>query len=202
VSRGRVVVIDDDAGVLASLDAMLSVAGFEVTTYRAAKTFLDEVVDAEFACIVTDVRMPEISGLVLIDRLKRLGRGHWPLVVISGHADVPMAVAAMQAGACNFLEKPFQPQALTQAIEAAVAARGQGGASPPPTDDVQRLYETLSAREREVMGHLVNGASSKVAALVLGISPRTVDVFRANILRKMQAPNIAALATLVARRPI
>lgn len=199
MSRGRVFVIDDDAAVLASLEAVLDVAGFEVAIFRSSRAFLDALDKVGFGCVVTDVRMPEISGLDLVERLTANGRRSWPVVVISGHADVPMAVAAMKAGACNFLEKPISPPALVEAIDLAFA--GRAAISGPVAEDADAVARLglLSRREREVLSHLVNGASSKVAALVLGISPRTVDVFRGNILRKTQAPNVAALATLAAK---
>lgn len=203
MSRGRVFVIDDDTAVLASMEAVLDVAGFEVSVFRSPRTFLGALDDMDPGCVVTDVRMPEISGLELVERLMGSGRRSWPVVMISGHADVPMAVAAMKAGACNFLEKPISPPALVEAIELAFA--GRAAVSGPVNEDAAAAAAAaarlglLSRREREVLSHLVNGASSKVAALVLGISPRTVDVFRGNILRKTQAPNVAALATLAAR---
>lgn len=199
MSRGHVVVIDDDAAVLESIEAMLTLADLEVTAFASPIAFLGVLPALPFSCIVTDVRMPEISGLALVERLASSDRGHWPVIVISGHADVPMAVAAMRAGAANFLEKPFGSEALVQAIIDALAVCKPIELGAPAILDARSRYETLSRREREVLSHLVIGASSKVTAMVLGISPRTVDVFRANILRKMQVPNIAALATLVGR---
>lgn len=199
MSKGQVIVIDDDSAVLESIDAMLSSADFNVRTFASATIFFANLETLPFACIVTDVRMPEMSGLALVERLGKSGRGDWPVIVISGHADVPMAVAAMRAGASNFLEKPFGSGALSHAIVDAFAAARPVDASAPGVAEMRARYQTLSPREREVLSHLVNGASSKVTALVLGISPRTVDVFRGNILRKMQASNIAALATLVGR---
>ncbi|HWQ86598.1 response regulator transcription factor [Brevundimonas sp.] len=199
MSRGRVFVIDDDTAVLASLEAVLDVAGFDVTIFRSSRAFLGALDEVGFGCVVTDVRMPDLSGLALVERLTASGRRHWPVIVISGHADVPMAVAAMKAGACTVLEKPISPPALVEMIDAAFAARSS--VSGPATEDADAAARlgSLSRREREVLSHLVNGASSKVAALVLGISPRTVDVFRGNILRKTRAPNVAALATLAAK---
>ena len=197
--RGKVVIIDDDAAVLESIEAMLSVADFEVTTFASPVTFFATLERLPFACIVTDVRMPEMSGLTLAERLAESGRRDWPLIVISGHADVPMAVAAMKAGASNVLEKPFGSGVLVQAILDAFAARKPVDPTTPGFNEARARFQTLTPREREVLSHLVNGASSKVTALVLGISPRTVDVFRGNILKKMQSPNIAALATLVGR---
>lgn len=198
MSRGRVLVIDDDPAVLASLEAMLAVAGFEVVVFRSPKAFFAALDELAPGCVVTDVRMPEISGLAVVERLKAAGRGDWPVVVISGHADVPMAVDAMKAGASTFLEKPIAPPVLVEAITSALLVQSARDTGPGNPDEEARLH-TLSRRESEVLAHLVKGASSKAAAQALGISPRTVDVFRANILRKTQAPNIAALATLVAR---
>jgi two-component system response regulator FixJ len=191
-------VIDDDPAVLASLEAMLAVAGFEVVVFRSPRAFFATLDALAPGCVVTDVRMPELSGLAVLERLRATGRGDWPVVMISGHADVPMAVDAMKAGASTFLEKPIAPPALLEAITAAIAVRDSGVAGPGDADEDPRL-RTLSRRESEVLGHLVKGASSKAAAQILGISPRTVDVFRASILRKTGASNIAALATLVAR---
>lgn len=200
MSRGRVIVIDDDPAVLASLKAMLDVAGFEVVVFSSSRTFFAALDGLPPGCIVTDVRMPEVSGLAVVERLRASGRGDWPVVVISGHADVPTAVAAMKAGACNFLEKPLSPPVLVEAIASALLVREAMGGATGDGEHEARL-RSLSRRETEVLSHLVKGASSKATALALGISPRTVDVFRANILRKTRAPNIAALATLVARAP-
>lgn len=197
--KGQVIIIDDDAAVLESIDAMLTVADFEVTSFSSPTLFFAALDTLPFACIVTDVRMPEMSGLALVERLGNSGRRDWPLIVISGHADVPMAVSAMKAGASNFLEKPFASGALAQAILDAFAGCKQVDTAAPGFDEARSRFKTLSPREKEVLSHLVNGASSKVTALVLGISPRTVDVFRGNILKKMQSPNIAALATWVGR---
>lgn len=199
MSRGHVFVIDDDAAVLASIEAILSVADFEVTVFASPTLFLTNLETLPFGCVVTDFRMPEMSGLALVERLGKSGRQDWPLIVISGHANVPMAVAAMKAGAADFLEKPFGSGALVQAITEAFTACGPVDTASAEFSNARRRYQTLSPREREVLSHLVNGASSKAAAVALGISPRTVDVFRGNILRKMQAPNIAAIATLVGR---
>ena len=199
MTRGQVIVIDDDAAVLESIDAMLTVADFEVTSFASPQLFFAALDTLPFACIVTDVRMPEMSGLTLAERLRNSGHRDWPLIVISAHADVPMAVSAMKAGASNFLEKPFGSGALAQAILDAFAACKPIDTAAPGFEEARSRFRTLSPREREVLSHLVNGASSKVTALVLGISPRTVDVFRGNILKKMQSPNIAALATLVGR---
>jgi len=197
--RGHVIVVDDDTAVLESIEAVLSVADFEVCCFASPTLFLAALDSLPFSCIVTDVRMPEMSGLALANRLSETEQRDWPLIVMSGHADVPMAVCAMRAGAANFLEKPFSSGQLVQAVLDAFVVRSPHSREIPGLEEARGRFQTLSRREREVLSHLVNGASSKVTAMVLGISPRTVDVFRGNILKKMQAPNIAALATLIGR---
>jgi len=198
MSSNHVVVVDDDEGVLESLAMLISVQGFTVRCFSAPADMLASLPDLPESCIVTDIRMPEIDGLELIARLKDTRAAAWPVIVISGHADVPIAVTAMQLGAVTVLEKPFTPDQLIAALNMEMAVLSRTAVS-PELAEARARYQTLSRREREVLGHLVQGCSSKHTALELGISPRTVDVFRANILRKMGAPNIAALATQVAR---
>lgn len=198
MSQKRVVVVDDDPGVLESLVGMLQIEGYEVAGFPSAMDFLEAGGDLEQSCLVTDIRMPGLDGLAFIGHLQATGRASWPVIVISGHADVPIAVTAMQAGAITVLEKPFPPKDLFAAIEEAmnlmVAAEPVAAIS-----EARSRYRTLSRRERQVLGHLLEGKSSKVTAQVLDLSPRTIDAFRANILRKMEAPNIAALAMQVAK---
>ena len=198
MSSKSVVVVDDDPGVLDSLVEMLRIDGYEAVGFPSAIAFLEADADLGRSCIVTDIRMPGLDGLAFIERLQATGRADWPVIVISGHANVPIAVTAMQAGAITVLEKPFQPKDLCVAIDEAmtVLARAEPSAA---VSEGRARYRTLSKREKEVLGHLLEGKSSKVTAQVLGLSPRTIDVFRANILRKMEAPNIAALAMQVAQ---
>lgn len=198
MSSKSVVVVDDDHGVLESLVEMLRIDGYEAMGFSSANAFLEADADLGRSCIVTDIRMPGLDGLAFIERLQATGRADWPVVVISGHANVPIAVTAMQAGAITVLEKPFQPKDLFAAIDGAMTAMAK--AEPSAFVAAARArYGRLSRREREVLGHFLEGKSSKVTAQVLGLSPRTIDNFRANILRKMEAPNIAALAMLVAQ---
>ena len=204
MSKGTVAVVDDDQGVLDSIVSLLTIGGYSVTGFSSAVAFLVEAADLSPDCLVTDIRMPQIDGLSLIARLRELGLGAVPIVVVSGQVDVPIAVTAMQLGAMMVLEKPFPPARLLDVV-ATTIQRAAAAALPPinprsPEDEAIRdRFETLSPREREVLSHLLNGSSSKVTAIALGISPRTVDVFRANILRKMKAPNIAAVATQAAK---
>jgi two-component system, LuxR family, response regulator FixJ len=192
----RVVLIDDDAAVLESLEAVFMSADYEVQAFGLATEFLAQLETLAPACIVTDLRMPEMDGLTLVNRLKDDIGLSWPIVVISGHADVAEAVAAMRAGAVDFLTKPFAPQKLVGIVKACLdeysRLMGPGGS------EVDHAYSTLSVRERQIVELLIAGDSSKTAALSLGISPRTVDVFRGKIMRKMDVSNIAALSTAVA----
>lgn len=198
MSSKSVVVVDDDPGVLESLVEMLRIDGYDATGFPSAIAFLEADADVGRSCIVTDIRMPGLDGLAFIERLQATGRADWPVIVISGHANVPIAVTAMQAGAITVLEKPFQPKDLFAAIDEAMTALARAEPS-AAISEARVRYRTLSKREREVLGLLLEGKSSKVTAQMLGLSPRTIDVFRANILRKMEAPNIAALAMQVAQ---
>jgi two-component system response regulator FixJ len=194
---GHIIVIDDDPAVLESLISLLTLAGHRVTGFPSAIAFLDAAGDLRPSCLITDIRLPQIDGLTLMERLREVGLHTVPVIVISGHADVPIAVTAMQLGAATVLEKPFPPTRLLAAISDAISGAKMTAAS-PEVASIRRHYEELTDREREIMAHLVRGSSSKVAAKALGISPRTVDVFRAKILHKMAAPNVAAVATQLA----
>ncbi|MBV8653966.1 MAG: response regulator transcription factor FixJ [Alphaproteobacteria bacterium] len=195
-------VIDDDDAVRDSLHFMLEAAGFDVRTYESATLFLDSLPVPQAGCIVTDVRMPDMNGLELIRHLRKQGLDR-PVIVITGHADVPLAVEAMKAGVADFIEKPFDEDRLVGSIRSALR-NGSGKAahdSEAHGDIVSRLA-ALSARERDVLDGLVSGRSNKVIAFHLGISPRTVEVYRANLMSKMQAGSLSELVrmTLLAGR--
>tara|TARA_R110002167_G_scaffold7394_8_gene35045 strand:+ start:4062 stop:4688 length:627 start_codon:yes stop_codon:yes gene_type:complete len=192
----RVVLIDDDAAVLESLEAVFVSADYEVQAFGLATDFLAELDRLSPACIVTDLRMPEMDGLTLVNRLKGDIGLSWPIVVISGHANVSEAVEAMRAGAVDFLTKPFAPQRLLAIVQASLTDLLDSANT--ADSHVDQCYDSLSVRERQIAELLTSGESSKSAALALGISPRTVDVFRGKIMRKMEVTNIAALSTAVA----
>jgi two-component system response regulator FixJ len=199
MSATHVIVVEDDQGVLDSLVSMLTIGGHRVTGFSSAVAFLAEARTLSASCLITDIRLPGIDGLTLMQRLGEVGLEHLRVIVISGHADVPIAVSAMQLGAMTVLEKPFPPARLLEAVQAAHSiSEAEPTEASPEVDATLRCYATLTARQREIMLHLVRGSSSKVAAKSLGLSPRTVDVFRAKILHKMNAPNIAAVATRLA----
>ncbi|QTC92216.1 response regulator transcription factor [Brevundimonas goettingensis] len=185
-----VVIIDDDADVLESLEAVFASAGYAVRAFASADAFLAVIETVAPACIVTDLRMPGMDGLDLVRTLQGCPQKSWPIIVLSGHADVADAVAAMRAGAVDFLTKPAPPRKLLEIVDALsvdLVTRSS-------RTDLAERYATLSPREREVVELIALGATSKTAALALGLSPRTVDIFRGRILRKMGVENVTALA--------
>ena len=192
-------VIDDDEAVRDSLEFMLDSAGFAVRAWDSAVAFLDALDGLDHGCIVTDVRMPDMTGLELVRKLKEKAYPD-PVVVITGHADVPLAVDAMKAGVVDFIEKPFENQRLLAAVRAALAAANAEGTPGAQESEERRhiagLIESLSGREREVLVGLVAGHANKVIAYDLGISPRTVEVYRANVMTKMQARSLSELVRM------
>jgi two-component system response regulator FixJ len=186
-------VIDDDEAVRDSLAFLLTTAGFDVRTHASATDFLALGPEVEFGCIVTDVRMPGLSGLDLLKAIRQRDPP-LPVVVITGHADVALAVEAMKLGAVDFIEKPFDDDLLIEALEAARNRLGSGstGRQGLRSVVVERIA-TLSERERQVLDGLVAGKANKVIAGDLGISPRTVEVYRANVMTKMAARSLSDL---------
>jgi two-component system response regulator FixJ len=188
-------VVDDEEAVRKSLAFLLATAGFAVRVHESATSFLAAAPAAGKACLVTDLKMPDLSGVELLQKLNGMGVT-MPTVVITGHGDVPMAVAAMKAGAVDFIEKPFEDEVLIEAIKRA-ASRLDDAAE--ITHDVQALRPRLAAlseRERQVLSLIVAGLPNKTIAYDLGISARTVEVHRANIMSKMQAHNLPELVRM------
>ena len=196
--RGNVYVIDDDQAMRDSLEFLLGSADFEVTLYESALTFLDALPRLAFGCIVSDVRMPGIDGMDLLKRLKR-DRATLPVVIMTGHGDVPLAVEAMKLGAIDFIEKPFEDDRLIGMIETALKQASEGAKTEAIAQDIAARIETLSPRERQVMDGLVAGLSNKVIAREFDISPRTIEVYRANVMTKMQAGSLSELVRLAMR---
>jgi len=188
-------VIDDDESARHSLEFLLDCAGMAVRTYPSATEFLRAVPALEHGCIVTDVRMPEMSGIQLVERLKALGVTE-PVIVITGHADVPMAIEAMKQGVADFIEKPFSDDVILGAIRSALERAGGRGRLDAEKAEVAAKIATLSQREREVLHGLVQGHPNKVIAYDLDISPRTVEVYRANVMTKMSAGSLSELVRM------
>jgi two-component system response regulator FixJ len=190
-----VCVIDDDEAVRDSLSFLFKTAGLSARTYESATSFLDHLPRIKAGCIITDVRMPGLSGLDLLRRLREL-HSAVPVIVIAGHGDVPLAVEAMKLGAADFLEKPFDDEALLAAVN--VALRDQGASAKRDADRagiIDRLT-TLTARERQVLEGLVAGHPNKTIAFDHDISPRTVEIYRANVMSKMQATSLSDLVRM------
>ena len=191
-------VIDDDDAVRDSLRFLIECAGHFVRDYPSAKAFLDALGPAGSpapGCIVTDVRMPEMTGVELMQRLKELEVLE-PVIVVTGHADVPMAIQAMKAGAVDFIEKPFDDETILSAVAGALAARNRSSAADQEQRQVQARMASLSEREREVLEGLIEGKANKMIAYDLGISVRTVEVYRAHVMTKMQVRSLSELVRL------
>jgi len=188
-------VIDDDEAMRQSLAFLLDTAGLSPLTYESAPQFLEALDSAPAGVIVTDIRMPEMTGLELVRRLKAKGAPH-PVIMITGHGDVPLAVEAMKAGVVDFLEKPFDDESLLSAIRAAQNI-GAGDSQDPERERVRAILDSLSPREHEVLAGVVDGKLNKVIAHELGISPRTVEVYRANVMSKTGARGLSELIRMV-----
>jgi two-component system, LuxR family, response regulator FixJ len=196
--RGKVYVIDDDDAMRDSLDFLLGSANFDVTLFELAQHFLDALPDVEFGCVVSDVRMPGIDGIELLKRLKG-SRSTFPVLIMTGHGDVPLAVEAMKLGAVDFLEKPFEDDRLIGMIDIALKQAESGVRSEAVTLDIAARVASLSPRERQVMEGLIAGLSNKLIAREYDISPRTIEVYRANVMTKMQAGSLSELVRLAMR---
>ena len=198
IHRGKVYVIDDDDAMRDSLDFLLGAADFHVRLFESAQNFLDTLSTVDFGCVVSDVRMPDIDGIELLKRLKA-GGSLFPVVIMTGHGDVPLAVEAMKLGAVDFLEKPFEDDRLIGMIEAALRQAEPSVKSEAVTSEIQSRIASLSPRERQVMDGLIAGLSNKLIAREYDISPRTIEVYRANVMTKMQAASLSELVRLAMR---
>lgn len=188
--------IDDDDGVRQAVAFLLATSGFAVRVYESAAAFLDALASVQPGCIVTDVRMPGMDGLTLQRELKARGIG-LPVIVITGHADVPLAVEAMKSGAVDFIEKPFNDESLLSAIRTALDRHVQDNRREDEVAAIKAKLDTLSPREREVLEGLVAGLPNKTIAYDLSISARTVEVHRANLMARMGAHSVADLLRMV-----
>ncbi len=197
-SKGKVYVIDDDEAMRDSLNFLLDSSGFDVVLFESAQGFLDALPALALGCVVSDVRMPGIDGIELLKRLKAQP-GAFPVIIMTGHGDIPLAVEAMKLGAVDFLEKPFEDDRLITMIETAIRQAEPAARSEALTQDIVARVASLSPRERQVMDGLIAGLSNKLIARDYDISPRTIEVYRANVMTKMQANSLSELVRLAMR---
>ncbi len=194
--KGLVYIVDDDAAVRDSLELLLDSAGFQTQAFDSAEAFLAAPRELGRGCLLSDIRMPGKSGVELLDVLRKRGDA-CPVVLITGHGDVGLAVEAMKRGAQDFIEKPFDDARLIDAIAGALA--NNGAARPAIDPEAAARLAALSRREREVMEGLLDGLSNKEMARARGISPRTVEVYRAHVMSKMRADNFSELVQIAIR---
>lgn len=187
-----VVIVDDDPAVRESLDSLIRSVGLATRLFGAPAELLQSALPDVPGCIILDVRLPGISGLDFQDQLARQGIA-LPIVFMTGHGDIPMTVRAMKAGAVDFLSKPFRDQEMLDAVTAAIERDRQRRSATAALDDQRSAYATLTAREREVMTHVVAGLMNKQVAGVLGLSEITVKIHRGNVMRKMGVRTLADL---------
>lgn len=195
-ARPTIFVVDDDSAVRDALKLLLRSVGQAVETYGSAQEFLDGYSEDRPGCLVLDIRMPGMSGLELQQRLNER-HSILPIIFITGHGDVPMAVEAMQAGAVDFIQKPFRDQDLIDRINQALEKDSSNRAALGERNDIRRRLETLTPREREVLDLVVHGKANKVIAGDLNLSQRTVEIHRARVMEKMQASSLAHLVRMV-----
>jgi len=191
----HIFVVDDDADVRDSMRVLLEATGFEVRTFTSAKEFLADDHPKQ-GCLIADIRMPDMSGLELQQEVIRRHM-ELPVVIMTGHGDVPLAVRAMKAGAIDFLEKPFGDETLLASVRRALDVGLQIRSRSAEASAAKETLALLTPRERDVLDRLVKGRSNKVAAYELGISPRTVEIHRAHIMDKMEASSLSDLVRVV-----
>lgn len=193
MSEHSVFIIDDDPAVRDALLHVLRAHGLRARGFASGVEFFDALPDDAAACVVTDVRMPGMDGAEVVRRLAALHGEAWPVIVITGHADVSMAVQMMKAGIADFIEKPFDPARLVEAVRGCLRRLNELDARQQARRTARERLARLTPREHQVFTALVGGASNKEMALALKISPRTVEVFRANVMAKMEADSLSAL---------
>lgn len=194
---GTIYIVDDDEDFRDSMQWLLESASHEVITFPSAKAFLDNF-NGEIGCMLLDVRMPEINGLAL-QQIMQDRDIQMPIVVLSGHGDIPMAVSAMKHGALDFLEKPFDDEVLLRLVDKALKRADEMRHEQGELNEIQICHESLSRREKEVMSLVVTGKANREIAEELGISPKTVEVHRARVMSKMRASSLPVLVQQAAR---
>ncbi|MBE9398488.1 response regulator transcription factor [Pontibacterium sp. N1Y112] len=194
---GTIYIVDDDEDFRDSMQWLLESASHEVITFPSAQAFLDNF-NGEIGCMLLDVRMPEINGLAL-QQIMQDRDIQMPIIVLSGHGDIPMAVSAMKHGALDFLEKPFDDEVLLRLVDKALKRADEMRHEQGELNEIQICHESLSRREKEVMNLVVTGKANREIAEELGISPKTVEVHRARVMSKMRASSLPVLVQQAAR---
>lgn len=192
-----VFVVDDDEAARDTLTSLLRTDGLTCRAYASAAAFLAQLQPEHKGCIITDVRMPGMDGIALINRLQEIGC-RIPVIVITGDANVPLTIEVMKAGVQDFIEKPFRGHAIRQAVRQCLERNRHTEAEETQRVMIERRRATLTPREQQILAGMVEGWANKVAGLRLGISPRTVEVYRAKVMSKMQAESLAELVRMVA----
>ena len=193
--KPMVYIVDDDDGMRRALSVLMTTVGYQPAAFAGPREFIAKHDPSQPSCLVLDVRMPEMSGLELQQHLNRSG-SMLPVILISGHGDIPMAVQAMKDGAFDFLQKPFRDQELLDRINGALKLDAENRASTDRLADLKQRSDSLTLREREVMASVVDGKANKVIAIDLGLSERTVEIHRANVMEKMGARSVAHLVKM------
>jgi two-component system, LuxR family, response regulator FixJ len=188
-------IIDDDEALRESLTFLLRTARIDAESHASAADFLNSLPHLHLHCVITDVRMPGMTGIELLRRLREL-KIEVPVIVITGHGDVPLAVEAMKIGASDFLEKPFDDEMLLASVRAALKRQDGEAKRNNERAEIEARVAALSNRERDVLGGLVAGRANKQIAFDLGISPRTVEIYRANLMNKMRAGSLSDLVRM------
>ncbi|NJC39826.1 two-component system response regulator FixJ [Brevundimonas alba] len=191
-----VFIIDDDEAVRDSLVTLLRGQGVRARAFVSGDDFFARLPETENACVITDIRMPGMDGAEVVRRIDDLRDGAWPVIVVTGHADVPMAVQLMKAGVVDFIEKPFDPNRLFETLKGCLGLLTDRVTRQEAARQAEQRLRELTPRERQVFESLVEGRSNKEIALELNISPRTVEIFRAKVMTKMQAESLSALVRM------
>lgn len=193
--QGKVHIVDDDDAVRKSLQMLFKTVGIEAVAYESGDNFLDRFDDSVYGCILLDIRMPGMSGLEVQKQLSERGSS-LPIIFITGHGDVPMAVEAMQLGAFDFVQKPFRDQDLMDRVSQALSQSEEQREETEQKQEVSQRYDSLTPREKEVMACVVKGQANKVIAMDRNVSQRTVEIHRARVMEKMQARSLADLVRM------
>lgn len=191
-----VLIAEDDEAVRDALLVLLRSEGIRARAFASGAELLANLPETESACVITDIRMPDMDGTEVVQRLAELKGTSWPVIVITGHADVPLAVQMMKAGVVDFIEKPFEPTRLLEAVRGCLGHISESRNERLTRIQIQERINLLSLREHQVFRALVEGRSNKEIAAELAISPRTVEIFRAKVMSKMQAGNLSALVRM------